>query len=717
MKNKKEILKIIESMTLKEKIGQINQPHYGWTIWYKKDNQYFLTDEFKNFIKDFGGVGSIYGILRTDPWTKKDFENGFANGDQIKIINLVQNYILENTRLKIPALIAEECPHGHQSLFSESYPTNISIGSSFDLKNYGKVINEQRKLLESKGVNLALISGLDIPVDKRWGRTEECFSEDPLIASKFNSVMVENMQAEDKVGVTIKHFIAYGAAADGKNGLNANIGNRELEEIHMKPFYGALDKKVKSVMVAYNEIDGVPCIVNEWLLKDILRNKLNYQGMIMADGLAIDGLQQKWINNNHIVAASALKSGIDISLWDKTFLDLDSCLKQNLIKESDIDQAVFNVLKLKNELNLLDKNLFEEKKIFQEDQNINIAMAASGSVVLKNDKDILPLKTYNQKVLVVGDNIDDVYYQLGDYSSFQKDNFSTYQDGINQIANKLNWKVSYSNYDIKVNTQDYDLVIFFGGGNSKRDFTAQFESNGAIKSSKQKTMTSGEGVDLHNLDLPKEQINSFETIKAKKIITIINTGKPMVLTTIFSRSDAMVITWYPGNRAGDVISKILLGDLEPSGRLNHSFPRYTSINSLRYNDKNIGGYKYFDLPESETLFPFGYGLGYGLPFEIKAKDFAKNDNQVSIILELENPNSFNRTEPILLFKEVRDSIFTQRKEELVDFEKVELKAKEKKLIEFKVDLKTNWKFNLNDNNPNLTIKWYVKQNDKIVILK
>lgn len=690
MKTLSEIKALIAKMTTKEKIAQINQPHYGWLIWFKdKNNKFQLTQEFKDYVEEWGGVGSIYGLLRTDPWTKITPENGFKDSEQLQIVEMVQEYLLKNTKHHIQALITEENPHGHQSLYSEVFPPNYTVGNSFDLKLYEEVINFQREQLFQKGVNIALMSGLDIPVDKRWGRTEECYSEDPYLVSQFMSTAIKSMQQTvNPVSVVAKHFIAYGASLGGKNGQNAPIGCRELNEVHLQPFLAACQEKADGIMVAYNDIDGIPCIANKTLLTDLVRKKYCYEGLLMADGFAIDALINNLGVDSLTAAKLAFNAGINMSLWDKAYLQLEQLLKNKVISEADLDNHVLKVLELKNKHNLLGEQFITPK--IQVDTAIgatlNKKMACSAAVLLKNTDQILPLKG-KQNILVIGDDIDDLYQMTGDYSPFLTTGVS-YFSGLKQFLKdqQLTFCTLADFNEQKVDDRKFDVVLAFIGGNSKRDFSTEFDKNGAAKSSKLKTMTSGEGVDFSNLNLPSQQNEMLKNFKNENLVFILNSGKPQVLTKFVELGKAVLVMHYPGQRGGQALAEILAGESEPSGRLSYSLPKYEGINDLTYNSRNISNANYFDI-DQEELFEFGFGLGYGKRLEFKKISKNLFDDFVEISMEVFNPNLTIRSETLQIYEKSWGMVISPRRKKLRNFYKIMLNPNEKKALTFRLNIK------------------------------
>ena len=390
--------KIVEQMTIKEKVGQLNQHLYGWQCYQKVDDHYELTDTFKNHVKEFGGVGAIYGIMRADAWSKIDKDNGISREDSFKVITMIQEYIKKHSRFKIPALISEECVHGHMALKSAVFPTQLAMGMTWDVDLMERVSQNVSQELAAKGGNLALFTGFDVLRDPRWGRSEECFSEDPFLTSQMVKAAVTGFQKEDNgFGVVVKHLCGQGASVGGHNSDAANIGMRELREIHLPPVQSASKAQAKAVMAAYNEIDGIPCHVNKNLLSDILRKEYDFKGIVMADGCALDRLLL--MNNNPLLMASkALKAGVDLSLWDQVYLKLEEAIKQGYLQEKELDEAVIRVLKLKEKLGLFN----ESKNIsLPESGDLLLECARECQTLLKNENDILPLSK-DKKIAVIG---------------------------------------------------------------------------------------------------------------------------------------------------------------------------------------------------------------------------------------------------------------------------------------------------------------------------
>lgn len=273
-----------------EKVGQLNQRLYGFRIYERDGENVTFTEEFREEVEKMGGLGVLYGFYRADPWADKDENTGITTGLSRKAYNALQKYVLDHSRLGIPVMMSSECPHGHQALGGGLLPVNLAAGATFDPEALKEGYEACGRQLKSGHVELALMSALDVLRDPRWGRSEECYSEDPYLSSRMAAAAVTGMQSEG-VSCVAKHFCGQGETTGGVNASAARIGEQELREIHFPAMQACCDAGVDGVMAAYNEIDGVYCHGNPWLLRDVLREEMGFQGIVMADGLAVDFLK------------------------------------------------------------------------------------------------------------------------------------------------------------------------------------------------------------------------------------------------------------------------------------------------------------------------------------------------------------------------------------------------------------------------------------------
>ena len=707
---------LLSHMTLREKVGQLNQRLYGFRSYERKGDEITLTKETIEEAKYFGGLGVVYGLYRADPWSAKTEENGLTPEYAIKGYNLLQRCCLEHSRLGIPLLLSSECPHGHQALDGYLLPVNLAAGATFDPKLYKEAVSVCANQLKQMGVNLSLVSALDVARDPRWGRTEECFGEDPYLCSCFAKAAVEGTQSEG-VAMVAKHFCAQGETTGGVNASAARIGERELREIHLPAAKACCAAGVKGVMAAYNEIDGVYCHMNHHLLTEILRDEFGFDGIVMADGVALDRLQEAVGDEPH-AAALALFAGVDVSLWDNVFPYLEDAVKDGLLDESLLDEAVKRVLTLKFEQGLFEHPYLpedsKEESYTMEKYPQSLQLARESVVLLKN-QNVLPLKTSDQKILVLGPSADDIYRMLGDYTPPVSDeNSFTLLKGLEYLAGERIIKTcSYTalTEEKKKEVQKLidwaDVVIMAIGGSSSRFGGALFDNNGAAvvqgtqkdvskdsdlvrKNKEAWAMDCGEGMDSSTLSIPGDQLDCFLFVQEsnKPLISIVVAGRPYAISEIASKTDALLYSFYPGPYGGLALAQLLYGQESPSGRLPISIPAHVGQLPVYYNPKrSYEAMKYWD-EEDHALYEFGEGFGYGqLSYENMTLQKEKDHDSFiyKVIFSVSNKSDADDfAVPQLYVRDIAAST-VRRVRELKGFTKTSLKAGQTKQISIVLD--------------------------------
>ncbi|QFK71465.1 beta-glucosidase [Pradoshia sp. D12] len=704
---------LLSKMTLKEKVGQVNQKMYGWEAYRKTESGYELTEKFINHVRFGDGIGVIYGLFRSDPWSGIHYENGIPKSESAEVANMIQQYIKENTRLGIPVLLSEECSHGHQGLDSMITPVNLGVGATWNPDLHEDLMAAVAEEVRAKGAHMALVSTLDILRDPRWGRSEECFSEDPYLASRLTEAVVKGMQGDNgetiqagKLVAVLKHFAAQGNGTGGHNAAPASIGERELREIHLPPMIAAIHSGALACMAAYNEIDGIPCHANGYLLNEILREEFGFNGAVMADGCALDNLVNL-TQSREKAAALALESGIDISLWDNVYTTLEKVIEDGLVSEEQLNKAVRRVLTLKFKMGLFENPYVVTKwaGITAQKEEINLESARQSIVLLKNEG-ILPLKNNLKKIAVIGPNANSIYNQLGDYTPFQQeDHVITVLKGIEKLAGGT--EVVYekgcgirsrSTEGIEKAVslaESSDVAIVVLGGSSARDFKAQFDLNGAVVNiTGEEEMDCGENVDVASLELGGHQLQLLQRIMktGTPTITILIQGRPHAIPWIAANAPAILSAWYPGQMGGQAIAEILFGHVNPSGRLPVSIPRSSMQIPVFYNHKD-GNYKkdYFDMIGS-SLFPFGFGLSYTtFTYEnLQCSEQAISVDKLSagqifnLSVDVTNSGGSDGYDVIQLYLKGKESSITRRVRELKGFKKVWIKAGETKEVTFDI---------------------------------
>ena len=622
---------LISRMTLREKIGQLTQRLYGFGIYRREGDEIIFDDEFRSEVERYSGIGTIYGLHRADPWSAKDFETGLTGRLAVKARNQLQKYVIEHSRFGIPALLSSECPHGHQALDGYLLPVNLAAGCTFDpalLEAAAKVSGQQ---LHSMGVDLALVSCLDILRDPRWGRSEECFGEDPFLASKMAEAVVRGIQSQG-VEVTAKHLCAQGETTGGVNASAARIGPRELREIHLPPVKACVDAGVSSFMAAYNEIDGVYCHANRALLTDLLRGEYGFGGFVMSDGVAIDQLDA--ITGDRCASgALALNAGVDMGLWDTGFQLLEEAVQRSLVEEARIDQAVMRILTVKFRRGLFENPYLPENDSYCQYHYVNhpeVKTLTEHSLVLLKNNGVLPLsKEKPMKLGLFGPNADAIYNQLGDYTPpIRPETGITPLRGLTELLAGTPVELRYhpgcglfEEYPDIVGAmeaaKDCDAIVLCLGGSSSRFAGAgEFDANGAMKTQSAVTMDCGENVDDYLLRLPGRQVELLWALRAtgKPVITVLIGGRPYEMGQL--DSDAIIQAFYPGLTGGEAIAKLIFGDIEPAGRLSVTLPDHVGQLPVAYNAKDSyrhctyyrGGQPQYRFGDGLTYTRFGYEL-------------------------------------------------------------------------------------------------------------
>ncbi|WP_329349108.1 glycoside hydrolase family 3 C-terminal domain-containing protein [Streptomyces sp. NBC_01261] len=618
---------LLARMTLREKVGQLNQRMYGWNAYRRTPDSpdgFELTDALRAETDRFAGLGALYGLFRADAWSGVDHTNGPGAQDSAALAELVQRHVIASSRLGIPALFVEEVPHGHMALDGTVLPVNLAVGATWDPDLYERAAAHAAAELRARGGHLALVSALDIARDPRWGRTEECFGEDPHLAARLTEALVRGMQGEpgdafapDKAPVVLKHFAGQGATVGGRNSAESELGLRELHEIHLPAARAGVRAGAAALMSAYNEVDGLPCSGNHALLTQLLRADWGFEGLVMADGLAVDRLAR--ITGDKVSAgALALNAGVDLSLWDEGFTHLEEAVERGLVSEETLDAAVARVLGLKFRLGLFERPYSTgEFPSPRQGRELSTALARAAITLLHNDGDVLPIPATVSRIAVIGPQSGTSAHQLGDYTAPRTSGVSVLE-GLRQLAPpgtdiRHTPGCALTGDDLSgipeavAAAAASDLAVLVLGGSSARTPDTDFDANGAARNAVSE-MTCGEGVDLAGLSPGRAQLALLDAVTATgtPTVVVLIQGRPHVVP---EHAGALLTAWYPGPWGGEAIAEVLLGHAEPTGRLPVSVPRSVAQLPVHYNHKDTeyGGYVDAD---AEPRHSFGHGLSY-----------------------------------------------------------------------------------------------------------
>lgn len=662
-------------MTIEEKCGQLTCP-IGFNYYGKAGDSIWLADEFTG-VMDTLPLGSCWAVLRADPWSRKTAETGLHPGESARLLNKMQRYAVENTRLGIPLLFCEETPHGHMAVGTTVFPTGIAQASTWDpelLERMGEVMGRE---VRRQGAHVGYGPVLDIARDPRWSRVEETMGEDPYLSGVLGTAVVKGMQQH--VVATLKHLAAYGIPQGGHNAATADVGPNRLKSDYLPSFEMAVkDGHAGSVMTSYNTIDGVPCTANRWLLEEVLRQSWSFKGVVFSDLNAVNALYA----THHVAAdpaeaaALALKAGVDIDLGGYNYGGfLKEALQRGLVSETDIDRAVRHVLQLKFDLGLFDNPYVDEQLAEKEvgtKENAMVAkqVALESAILLKNNG-VLPFTNEIKKVAVIGQNADKMYNQLGDYTAPQNpDRVVTMLEGIREKGRA----------EVTDDLRSADAVVLVVGGSSARDFKTSYEETGAaIVDDHVSDMDCGEGYDRSTLKLLGGQEELMQRVYAlgKPVVTVYICGRPMDMNLASEQSDALLLLWYPGMEGGSALADILWGDYNPSGRLPISIPRSVGQIPVYYSQPVTGDY----VEESaKPLYSFGYGLSYT---QFEYSDMENNGSEISVTIR--NIGAMDGDEVVQLYASEKISALALSSERLIAFKRVHLRRGESQKVTFNID--------------------------------
>jgi beta-glucosidase len=709
----KRVADLLCRMTMEEKIGQLIQP-FGWKSYVKQeDGTVAITEEFMSMM-EAGGIGSLYGTLRADPWTGVTLENGLSPEEGAEAVNVLQRYALEHTRLGIPILFGEECSHGHMAVGATVFPVPLLVGSAWNPELYEEMCRAVAVETRSQGGAVTYSPVLDVVRDPRWGRTEETYGEDPYLAGVLAVAAVKGLQGQsldsaDSIAATLKHFTGYGSPEGGRNGAPAHLGLRELHETDLYPFRKAVEAGASSIMPAYNEIDGVPCTSNRYLLEDVLRQEWGFDGLVITDCGAIDMLQSghNTAATGEEAVAAAVKAGVDMEMSGGMFRGhLAPALEQNAVAAAELDLAVSRVLTLKFRLGLFERPFADParaKEVIGSKAHKQLArrMAEEGIILLKNNSRTLPLSKDIGSLAVIGPNAHSPYNQLGDYTSPQPEGqIVTVLEGIRRQLGPE--RVHYApGCRIKDGSREgfpraleaaaqADATVLVIGGSSARDFgggTIDLRTGASLVTDHVwSDMDCGEGIDRSTLHLLGVQLELARELRklGKPLIVVYINGRPVTEPWMDEQADAILEAWYPGQEGGNAIADILFGEVNPSGRLPLTLPKHVGQLPLNYNSRRTRGKRYLE-SDLSPQYPFGFGLSYtefqysGLWIEPAV---IGPDEEALVHVDVSNAGSLAGAEVVQLYVSDLAASVTRPELALKGFSKIRLQPGERRTVTF-----------------------------------
>ena len=698
----KRIDALLAQMTLEEKLGQLQQ------LDGHADGKY--RPEHVELVRK-GLLGSTLNVRGA------------------KQTNELQRVAVEQSRLKIPLIFGFDVIHGYRTIF----PVPLAEAASWDPAAVERAASVAALETRASGVHWTFAPMVDIARDARWGRIVEGSGEDPYLGAAMARARVRGFQgtdysAVDKIVACAKHFVAYGAAEAGRDYNTTDMSERVLREVYLPPFKAAVDAGVGTFMTAFNDLNGVPATGNPFLLTDVLRGEWKFDGFVVSDYTAVMELMNHRLAANEAEAAQhGLNAGTDMEMVSRFYNQHGGeLLKQGKISHKTIDEAVRRILRIKFRLGLFERPYADEAReqaAILNDANLAAAreVAARSLVLLKNERSTLPLNKNVRSIAVVGPLIDDPKAMLGSWAGDgQATDTVTLLAAIRQkvpgakiVAAKgvaIDVPGATGNFDTKPATASNaggtnvtsaanieaarNAMTPVGPNAIQEAVSAAREADVTVIAVGETAEMSGEAASRTSLDLPGRQLELIQAIHAigKPYVVVLMNGRPLTISWVAENSPAILESWFAGTQAGHAIADVLFGDVNPGGKLPVTFPRTLGQVPIYYNHKSTGRpptdqkytSKYLDVPVTPQ-YPFGYGLSY-TQFRIGPPELSttsiRPDGQVVVAVEVENTGQRAGDEVVQLYVRDEASSVTRPVKELKGFQRVTLKAGEKRRVQF-----------------------------------
>jgi beta-glucosidase len=675
----KKIDALLAKMTLEEKAGQLNQ-YSGHEI---------LTGDFdkskmgyRQTIVEKGLVGSVLNVLGTKDAYK------------------AQRHAVEKTRLGIPLLFAFDVIHGYRTIF----PIPLAESASWDLKAIEQSARIAAIEASAAAQNWTFAPMVDISRDPRWGRVMEGAGEDTFLGAQIAQARIQGFQGDDlsrndTLAATAKHFVGYGEVVAGRDYNNVDISRRALWETHLPPFKAAVDQGVSTFMNAFNEFEGVPSSANSYLISDILRGSWGFDGVLVSDWDSFGAMVTSGVVEDDAGAAEmALEAGSDIDMESDVMVQyLPQLVRNGRVDEALVDAAVRRVLRLKFELGLFDDpyryiDAEREKQLILAPEHRRAArdMARKSIVLLKNDRQLLPIGKDIKDIAVIGPLADDQYHMNGFWRGKGKaEDVVTLLQGIKSRAPD-NTRVHYA-LGSDLETVDKKQLREAVKLAKKSDLVVLAVGEDADKT--------GESSSRTNLKLYPAQQKLVQAIHktGTPVVLVLMSGRPLAIEWSAGNIPTIVQGWFLGSEAGNALADVLFGDYNPSGKLTMTVPRNVGQVPIFYNHKRVSRpkndtrytSKYIDT-SNEPLYPFGYGLSYTQftysPIKLSTDNIGFN-NSLSASVTVSNTGERFGEEVVQLYIQDMFGSVVRPVKELKGFQKIALEAGESREVRFEISAK------------------------------
>lgn len=689
----KRVEDLLSRMTLEEKVGQMNQ--FVGLEHIRKNEASLSAEDLKN-----NTANAFYPGFTADSvaeWTRQGLVGSFLHVLTIEEANYLQSLAMQS-RLGIPVIFGIDAIHGNANAPDNTvYPTNIGLASTFDTDLAYRIARETAAEMRAMNMHWTFNPNVEVARDPRWGRVGETYGEDPYLVSRMGVETVKGYQEDlssDDVLACIKHFAGGSQPINGTNGSPTDLSERTLREVFFPPFEAGVQAGAMSLMTAHNELNGIPCHSNEWLMEDVARGEWGFKGFIVSDWMDIEHLYDLHAVAENLKEAffQSIMAGMDMHMhgvyWNEYVCEL---VREGRIPESRIDESVRRILGVKFRLGLFEQPYADEEttmdvRLCDGHRKTALEAARKSVVLLKNDG-VLPIDPQQcRRVLVTGINADD-HNILGDWSADQKpENVVTVLEGLRAVSPETDfvfvdqgWNprtMSRSQVDKAASVaRNCDLNIVVAGEYMYRGRWTE--------------RTSGEDTDRSDIDLVGLQNELIRKVAAsgKPTVLVLISGRPLGVEWATEHLPALVNAWEPGMYGGQAVAEILYGKVNPSGKLAVTIPRSVGQVQMIYNHKPSQYFHPYSGTPSTPLYPFGFGLSYN-KYEYSDMNMDKTDisaeDSVKVSVKVRNAGAMSGEEIVQLYIRDRFSSVTRPVKELKDFVRVPLEPGETKTVEFTV---------------------------------
>ncbi|WP_245925526.1 beta-glucosidase BglX [Arcticibacter pallidicorallinus] len=690
------INRLMQQMTVEEKLGQLNLPGAGDIT----TGQASSSDIAGKIAE--GKVGGLFNIKT------------------VAKIRDVQKIAVEKSRLKIPLIFGMDVIHGYQTVF----PIPLGLSCSWDMPLIERSARIAAIEASADGINWTFSPMVDISRDARWGRVSEGSGEDPYLGAEIAKAMIKGYQGDDlsknnTIIACVKHFALYGAAEAGRDYNTTDMSRVRMYNEFFLPYQASIEAGVGTVMTSFNEVDGIPASANKWLMTEVLRNQWGFNGMVVTDYTAINEMVDHGLGDLRAVSALALKAGVDMDMVGEGFLTtLKQSLDEGKVSQQEIDMACRRVLEAKYKLGLFTDpyrycDIKRSKKeiytpAFRKEAR---STAAQSFVLMKNERNTLPLKKTGT-IALIGPLADATENMTGTWSvaaDFSKS--VSVLNGLKASVGKQSRILYAKGSNLTEDSILEERATMFGKTLRRDSRSAEVIRNEALQIAGQADVIvaalgesaemSGESSSRTDIGIPQVQKDLLaELLKTgKPVVLILFTGRPLALQWESENVPAILNVWFGGSEAGDAIADVLFGAVNPSGKLTMTFPQNVGQVPIFYNHKNTGRpledgkwfqkfrSNYLDV-SNDPLYPFGYGLSY-TQFSygnIRLSDsLLRSGKSITASVSLTNSGSLEGKEVVQLY--IRDMVgsITRPVKELKGFQKVSLKPGESREVTFLID--------------------------------